>query len=279
MKKGLLLIVSIVFLLGSTTISIGQGSTYLPKGDPSKWNVEITPYVWLPVISGEISSKRFSEEFDVPALDLLSNLKMAFMINAEVSKGKFFASPYYIYTKLGSEEALWTSESGEKSIVAIPGMKMNIAGLIAGGRFRVDDFLILDPYVGFRYTNYHISGEIQGITKTTTFDETADAWDPVIGFQLHYYPVPRVPIILKTDVGGFGAGSVLAWTASLNSGYTLSPSFDLLAGFSAYGSNYERENALGSTIAMNITMYGFDLGVRYHIPKRAKDKAVFHKFE
>ena len=73
MKKGLLLIVSLVFLLGSSTISIGQRSAYLPKGDPSKWNVEITPYVWLPVISGEISSIRLSEEFNVPAVDLLSN--------------------------------------------------------------------------------------------------------------------------------------------------------------------------------------------------------------
>jgi len=26
-------------------------------------------------------------------------------------------------------------------------------------------------------------------------------------------------------------------------------------------------------------MYGFDFGIKYHIPGRAKDKAIFRKFE
>ena len=84
-------------------------------------------------------------------------------------------------------------------------------------------------------------------------------------------------MILKIDVGGFGVGSVFSWTAALNSGYTLSPSFDLLAGFSAYGTVFEKENALGNTIGLNMIMYCFDLGVKYHIPNRVKDKAVFKK--
>lgn len=261
----------------STVLTRGQEQTYLPKGNPQKWNVELTPFLWLPVISGELSSKHLSEDYDIPAIDLLSNLKMAFMISADISKGKFFLSPTYIYTKLGSEEALWTSESGEKSIVAVPDLKMNIVEIIAGGRFRVNDFLIIDPYVGVRYTNYHIFGSVQGITDTTSFDEQVHYWDPVIGLQMHYYPHPRVPIIVKADIGGFGAGTKFSWLTSINSGYTLSPSFDLLAGFGAYGADYETENSLGNTIGLNMIMYGFDVGIRYHIPKRVKEKSVFKK--
>jgi len=270
---------ALVFFLLATGYSLAQGQNplFYPKGDPAKWNAEITPFLWLPVISGEVSSKRLTEDFNIPVVDVLGNLKMAFMINAEVSKGHFFASPTYVYCKLGSEKVLWTSESGEKSIVAIPDFKMNIVELIAGGRFRVDDFLIIDPFAGFRYSNYHLFGSVEGPLDTTSFDASTDFWDPVIGFQIWYFPHPRVPICLKTDVGGFGVGSTLSWTALLYSGYTISPSFDLLAGFLAYGSDFKRENSLGNTIGLNMVMYGFDLGLRYHIPKRIKDKSVFKK--
>lgn len=254
-----------------------QTNAYYPKGDPDKWNVEITPFLWLPAISGEVTSPRLSEDYNIPAIDILSDLKMAFMISGEVSKGKFFLASSYMYTKLGTEEVLWSSDESEKNVAVIPDLKMNILEVIAGGRFRVNDFLIFDPFVGFRYTNYHVYGSVQKITDTTSFDEKTDFWDPVLGVQMHYFPHPRVPIIVKLDVGGFGVGTVFSWTAAINSGYTLSPSFDLLAGISSYGSNYESENALGNTVGMNMIMYGFDIGIKYHIPKRQKDKSIFKK--
>ena len=123
-SKYLFLVIAI-FLLGNTTIN-AQTSKYYPKGDPNKWNVELTPFLWLPAISGEVGSERLSEDYDIPAVDLLSNLKMAFMFTAEVSKGKFFMAPTYFYSKLGSEEYIWTSEGGEENIAVIPELKMNI---------------------------------------------------------------------------------------------------------------------------------------------------------
>jgi len=258
---------------------MGQTTSYLPKGDPAKWNFELTPFLWLPSISGEVGSERLSQDYNIPATDLISNLKMAFMITADISKGKFFMSPSYIYTKLGSENVIWTSNIGEKSIVGLPDIKLNIVEVVGGGRFRINDFMILSPYLGFRYSSYHIFGSIEGIKETTSFDEKIDFWDPVLGTQFHYFPHPRVPIIVKADVGGFGAGSKFSWATSIQSGYTLSPSFDLIAGFIAYGADYEKENALGNNIGMKMIMYGFDLGVTYHIPKRNKDKSVFKKFK
>lgn len=277
MNKYYTVLIGFCFLLINPFGMIGQDTKYFPKGDPSKWNAEISPFLWLPVISGEVGSARLSEDYNIPAIDLLSNLKMAFMISGELSKENFFLAPTYVYTKLGSEEVVWTSDNGEKSIVAIPDLKMNILEVIAGGRFRVNDFLIFDPFAGFRFTSYHIYGSVEGLIDTTTFDEKAEVWDPVIGLQMHYFPHPRVPIIVKLDAGGFGIGSVFSWTTALYSGYTISPSFDLLAGFAAYGSNYETENALGNTIGLNMVMYGFNIGIKYHIPRRMKDKTIFKK--
>jgi hypothetical protein len=269
---------TLVLLIISTLSIHGQSDEYYPKGDPDAWNVELTPFVWLPSIRGEFSSERLSGESDIPAADLISNLEMAFMITAEISKGKFFIAPTYIYTKLGMEEVLWSDDGGENDIVLKPEMKMNIFELIAGARFRVNKFFIVDPFAGFRYTSYNIYGSVEGI-NTNSFDEDADFWDPVIGIQMSYFPHPRVPIIFKTDIGGFGAGSQFSWTVSINSGYTISPSIDLLTGFAAYGTDFEKKNALGNNIGLDMTMYGFDLGMKYHIPKRIKDKSVFKRTE
>jgi len=276
MKKIFVLVLIFGQLIAINNI-FGQNLAYYPKGDPEKWNFEINPCLWLPAINGEVKSQKLTEEFDIPAVELLSNLKMAFMFNAEVSKGKFFAASSYMYTRLESEEVLWTSDNGEKSVVAIPDLKLNIAGLIGGMRFRVSDKWIIDPYVGVRYTNYHIYGSVEGIKDTTKFDTQVDFWDPVVGLQVAYYPTPRVPVILKTDVGGFGAGTELSWTASINSGYAISPLVDLVAGFLAYGSNYEKEVPMGKTIGLNMIMYGFDLGAKFYFPKRYRDKTVFKK--
>lgn len=276
MKKAILYSFAFVLLFSSIFVK-GQTDTYQPKGDPGKWNVELTPFVWAPITHGEVSSKRLTEEFNLAPIDLLSDFKMAFMMTAEVSKGKFFLAPTYMYAKLGTEEVLWTSDEGEKSVAVIPDLKMNIIEVIGGGRLRVNDFLIFDPFIGFRYTNYHIYGTVNKIADTTSFNEKSDFWDPVVGLQMHYYPHPRVPIIVKADVGGFGVGSKFSWVTSINSGYSISPSFDLLAGFAAYGSEFETENAVGNTIGLNMIMYGFDFGAAYHIPKRTKDKNVFKK--
>ncbi len=269
---------SLLLLIISTFSIYGQSDEYYPKGDPDAWNVELTPFVWLPSIRGEFSSEILLGESEISAADLISNLEMAFMITAEVSKGKFFIAPTYVYTKLGMEEVLWSDNDGENDIVLKPEMKMTIFELIAGARFRVNKFFNVDPFAGFRYSNYNIYGSIEG-HDTNSFEEDVDFWDPVIGIQMSYYPHPRVPIIFKTDIGGFGVGSKFSWTASVNSGYTISPSIDLLAGFSAYGTDFEKENALGNNIGLDMTMYGFDLGMKYHIPKRIKDKSVFNRAE
>jgi len=267
---------TLILLLINTYFVYGQSEEYYPKGDPDEWNVELTPFLWLPAISGELRSEQLSQDFDIPAVDLISNLKMAFMITAEVSKGKFFAAPTWVYTKLGADNVLWSD--GENDLEIKPDMKMNILELIAGARFRVNKYFIIDPFAGFRYSNYNIYGSIEGL-NTHSFDEDVDYWDPVIGVQMSYYPHPRVPIQLKTDIGGFGAGSQFSWTVSINSGYTISPSIDLIAGFAAYGADYEKEIVMNNSIGLDMTMYGFDLGMKYHIPKRNKNKSVFKNKE
>lgn len=46
---------------------------------------------------------------------------------------------------------------------------------------------------------------------------------------------------------------------------------------SSYGSNYKRTVSEISRIRLYMNMYGLDLGMKYHIPKRDKNNAIFQK--
>ena len=101
--------------------------------------------------------------------------------------------------------------------------------------------------------------------------------DPIIGFKAHYFPHPRVPIELKADIGGFGAGSKLTWSAWFNTGYAVSPVVDIIAGFGALSNEYESETQFGNTYGMTSLTYGITMGARFNFPKRYKDPAIFKK--
>jgi hypothetical protein len=275
----ILVITPLFLILMSIALQLkSQDLRYDPKGNPDKWNFNITPFLILPWVNGNVQSEMLSQEFGIDPADFVNSLNGTFMINTELSKGKFFVAPSYIYLYNEVAKILWTSGNGNQTITAEPAMQKHIMEMIAGMRFRMGTKFMLDPYLGFRYTMYHLFGSVQGIANTNEFDEHVDFWDPVLGFKAHLYLHPRIPIELKADIGGFGVGSKLTWSTWFNIGYTVSPTVDLLAGFAALSNQYESETASGRTYGMTSLTYGISVGARFFIPSRAKDPVVFKKF-
>jgi hypothetical protein len=273
-----LILSSILIILTCFTLqSFSQDLRFYPKGNPEKWNVEITPFLVLPWVSGEVQSERLSEEFGIDPVGFIESLNGMLMMDLAVSKGKFFASAGYIYNYNEIEKILWTNEEGTKTITAEPSLQRHILDVDGGMRFRFGEKFILDPFIGIRYTHYYLFGQVDGIINTTELDEKEDFVDPVLGVHFHYYPHPRVPIELKADFGGFGVGSEFTWSAWFNTGYSVSPSVDILVGFAALSNRYESETKTGSKFGMTSITYGIDLGVRIFIPARGKDTALFKK--
>lgn len=270
-------VLAALFFVIASSIFIAQGQDlkYNPKGKGDEWNFNFTPFLLVPNISGDVQSKKFSEEFSIGPSDFIETMNGAFMIDAEISKGKYFASPAYIFTDNEVKKIFWTSNDGSQTITAYPALRKEIVELIVGKRLIINDKLIVDPFGGFRYTNYKLSGKVEGIKNTTEIDEQEDFWDPIIGIQLHYYPEPRIPIELKTDIGGFSVGSKLTWSVFLHSGYAVSPAMDILIGVAALENQYENETGSGNIYGLNSLTYGFDFGLRFYLPARFKDPAVF----
>jgi hypothetical protein len=112
----------IIVFLGVSLQSYSQDLKYDPKGDPNKWNFVITPFLLLPNISGEVQSKRLSEDFGIGPSDFIKTLHFTFMMDAEISKENFFASLAYVYTNDDVEKILWTSADGTQTIAFYPGL-------------------------------------------------------------------------------------------------------------------------------------------------------------
>jgi len=276
--KSALHIILFIAFGGLVFPSQAQDSKYEPKGNPVKWNFVVTPFLLVPNVSGHVQSKNLSEDFGIGPSEFISSLQGTFMMDAEISKGMFFANAAYVFTDNEVEKILWTSQNGNNSLVANPELKKHIFEFKPGMRFRLGDKFLLDPYAGFRYTKYYLLGTIEGTINYNELNEKVAFWDPIIGLQSHFYPHPRIPIELKADVGGFGVGSELTWSAILNTGYTISPTIDLMIGFAVLENQYENETSLGNKYGLTSTTYGLDFGVRIYIPTRSKDATVFKKF-
>ena len=276
MKKITIVLLTSMLVFAFNKLS-GQDQSYYPNGHPDKWNVAVTPFLWLPSMSGEMESNYLNQNFKLGAIDIISNLKMAFMVNAEVSKGKVFLMPSYVYAKIGTDKVAASFPNGDELTIA-PDMTMNIAGLNIGLHEAVSGKLIIDPYLGVRYNSFNTTLEVTGLLKATRVDEDAVFTDPLMGLRILYFPHPRVPLMLRSDVGGFGIGSDYSWNAVLDAGYTLSPQIDLMGGFSAYGMKFSGEGKAGNTDGLTLVMYGINLGVKIMLPRRAQDPAVFKKF-
>lgn len=276
MKKYLLAALAVV-LLTTSGFSATRDTVYHFDGHPEKWNFELTPYLFMPRINGQLESPYLSESFGVSAVDLLSMLKMAFMIDGEISKGRFFVTPNYMYFKMGTESVIRTSHSGEKTAVAKPELQAHIAELMAGMHFTLNPKWSLDPYAGFRYNGFNTTINIEGIRDTTSVEEKGTYWDPVLGFRTQYLATQRLSFMLKADIGGFGVGSRIATSAGLTSSYAISPQVDLLGGFSVYAADFVNESKTSNEVSLAAAFYGFHLGARILFPKRFRDPAIFKK--
>jgi hypothetical protein len=156
-----------------------------------------------------------------------------------------------------------------------PVYKRHIAELIGGWRLNLKNKFFFDPYIGFRYTIYKISGDFSTNLQNKNFSETAQFWDPLLGVKIHYYPLPRIPMEFRGDIGGFGLGSDFTWSTFINAGYSFAPWLDCIVGFAALSNSYQTTHTFGGNAGLESITFGFDLGLRFFVTGRFRDGNVY----
>ena len=91
--------------------------------------------------------------------------------------------------------------------------------LLAGGRYWRQE---LDVDLALAGT-LNIDGLVISRGVAIARSGTVDWIDPFIGARLHYIPAPGEEIIVRGDVGGFGAGSQFTWQAMATYNWFLYP--------------------------------------------------------
>ncbi|MCV9937165.1 hypothetical protein OIU35_12405 [Boseaceae bacterium BT-24-1] len=217
-----------------------RATTPLPPPIPA-WTYIAMPYAWLPSINGTTTVKGRSTKIDAslgeildrPIPEELFGLMGAF----EARNGRFAVMTDLTYMKLG------ISDSGAR----VRSVHPDIAGTLAAAvsvRFKM--FIAeaalayelvrwdgatpgtgtsIDLYGGGRFWWQSAEASLALTAGLTIADLTLRrgravatsgdvTWlDPLVGLRVRHHFSPTTELVLRADIGGFGAGSDLSWQA------------------------------------------------------------------
>jgi len=201
-----------------------------------KWHFAITPYLWLPDMSGTITyqnpagaggSLTATAEPD----SYLQSLDFAAMFAGEARKGDALIFTDYIYLHLGGHDSAVQSVTGPGGNVEVPfnengswSVVANVWTLAGGYSVLHKPEGFLDLFGGVRLLNlsssvgWNFSGPVGSLAKTGSISQTNNVWDAIVGLKgqvrlgesswfVPYY----------ADIGG--ASSNWTWQAALGVGY------------------------------------------------------------
>jgi hypothetical protein len=215
-----------------------------PAPPLSQWQYSLTPYLWLPWISGDVVVKGRSLDVAVDPAEIIDHLDWPIIVPAWMSHAEARRGPLSLFNDI-----VWTQLSGAR------GFSRTFKGRLARATFGADvkaDYQLAIVEAGGAYTVW--SQGRQGSPGSTTFDFLAGArywhqeldvsadltttlafsgplgitirgnraiaksgsvdWaDPFIGARLQHQLALGQEIEIRGDVGGFGAGSQFSWQA------------------------------------------------------------------
>ncbi len=269
-------------LAGSTVVLVAIGLPAQAATDPydGSWHFSVTPYLWLPAMSGSVDTdtpgrpgpngepRQIKVSGDVNPDSYLSNLQMAFMLNALARKGPWSIGTDIIYTDFGDQDTKLRTIAGPEgrfSTEFARNAKVDISATIwtlAGGYTVVrEPTWNMDLIGGFRYLTMDSSlnlsrqdttGQYVGARKVSM---DGDAWDGIVGArgQILIRDTPWfVPYYADIGTGS----SNWTWQAMLGLGYHFNWGEATLA-WRAIGYEFDDDN-------VDLTLNGPALGVTFN---------------
>ena len=247
-------------MLGASLLVLATASAaHAEDDDPNAWHVTVIPYLWAAGLYGDVTVHGASAHLDASFADLVEHTDTVFGLqgHVEVARGPLGVYGDFFYVKTKVEDAgaigldvttrMWFMEFGAQYRVVdtttdrVPGLTLDV---YAGGRYTNLE-LDLDPAVG------------------PTLNQQIDWIDPLVGARVGVHFSEHVFVLVAGDIGGFGVGSDVAWSAMGLLGYTwrgAGVDWTLLAGYKALGQDYSSGSGL-NRFRWDTTMHGPILGL------------------
>lgn len=221
------------------------------------WALQITPYMWAAGLEGDISPFRRAPTIhvDKPFSDVIDDLNFGGFVNVWGRYDRFVLSGDMMYVDTTDNHG-----SGPLPALQIPGLgiaippgarvdakvdtKQFMATLQGGYRIIDTPQFTLDALGGVRF--WHISNDVTVTashpaigSRSATHRESFGWVDPVVGVRAFLPLTEKLSLQAQADVGGFGAGSDLTWSALATANYTVTEHLSLSAGYKILKVDYD----------------------------------------
>lgn len=174
----------------------------------------LVPYVWLAALDGALVVKNVTTPVDIGLGEVFSNLDPALSLHFEGRSGNYGFWIDGMYLNLSSDPFTASGRTLETSceyIITEFALAFRAAEANTG----------LEPYLGGRYTNLYAKIVATAPLPLSTSGRR-DWFDPIVGARFTTNLTPRLPAVLRADIGGFGIGSDLTWGITAGLGFRIS---------------------------------------------------------
>jgi hypothetical protein len=237
-----------------------ESATETPKPqnvDPDTWQFQVTPYVWIPGISGRAGVGNLAVDVDASLTDSDVDLNFAFMTTFEARKNRFIILTDLQYSNIGTERAtprglFSTATADFKTFVLDPEVGYRIIDNPDKGSF-------VDVLGGIRY--WHLRTDLTfnaGLLSSVSATRSRDWVDGVAGIRGRAHLSKRWFLTGKADLGG--GGSNFSYQLFGGVGLLFGKRYALIAGYRDLSVNYNKDGFL-----FDMALHGpvFGLGIKF----------------
>jgi hypothetical protein len=229
-----------------------------PQTDPDdKWQFQLTPYLWIAGITGQVGVGPGSVDVDTGITDTNVDLNFGFMGTFEARKNRIVFLTDLQYSNLGTDNdtpgPLFSRVSADfKTFILEPQVGYRIIDNPEKGAF-------VDVSGGIRY--WHLRTDItfeRGLLPNIFVTRSRDWVDGVAGLRGHAHVTPKFFLTGEADLGG--GGSNFTYQLFGGGGYLVGKRYALIAAYRYLSVNYNKDDFLFDT-ALHGPVFG--LGIKF----------------
>jgi len=241
------------------------------RDDP--WEFTVAPYLWLTTVQGKSSIGERSASFDVDYSKIFDLLGKGDLFGA---MGFFAARKGPITAFVDFSASMARDDQEVRRVVPVKvdvdtlflefALAWNLLDLGTPGRpGHVEGNL----HAGFRWNRAfsRLTIDPSEIDLRRSSSTTQNWIDPLVGGAFTLDATERVSLYFRGDIGGFGAGSQLAWELmgifDVYLGMMGKAQTDLLLGYKAYSFDYETRGKNGRDVRLLETLAGPVVGLAW----------------
>lgn len=220
-----------------------------PQQPARSWSFDFSVNGWLPWMKGDAVVRGVAVELDVAPTDVLGSLDWSklpvWMSSAELRNGRFAIFNDIVYAALsdsaGFERRFIAGRINADVELAIVELGASYA-IWQGAHSASGATSAFDILAGGRYWYQSIGLDLAVNNINVARSGSIDWVDPFVGLQLRQTIAPGQSLLVRGDIGGFGAGSDFSWQAIAKYNWQLrrigSMTLDAFVGYRALAVDY-----------------------------------------